>query len=206
MAILLSEVVPGIRFYPMIRVFQLFFLPGPAWEQIALGRQQVLKTALLYLLPLVAVCVLVDGYSLHLWGMRQMSGGAPTHYDLEAIKRFEMIHAGVLVAMVLFGAMLVRWIAVSFQVQTDFPSCFNLAVFGFTPVFIAHMLNIVPFLNIWITTGLGMVGCTFVLYQGVGAVLQPEQTKGFGLLILCVMTFVLLTAMELMLGQMALHA
>jgi hypothetical protein len=190
----------------MIRVFQLFFLPGVAWEKIAVGRQKILITALLYLLPLVAMAVLIDGYALRLWGMRELSGGAATHYDLAAIGRFELIHAGVLVTMVLAGGLIVKWLAESFQVQTDFASCFNLAVFGFTPVLIAHMLGIVPFLNNWITAGLGMLGCAYVLYQGVGAVLQPDQTKGFGIYILCVITFVLLTAMELMIGLMALRA
>lgn len=190
----------------MIRVFQLFFLPGAAWEKIALGRQKFLMTALLYLAPLLVVTVLADGYSLHLWGMRDVSGGAATNYDLAAIWRFELIHAGILLAMVLSGAVIVQWLAESFQVQTDFATCFNLAVFGFTPVFIAHMLSIAPFLNNWITTGLGMLGCAYVLYQGVGAVLQPDQTKGFGIYILCVITFVLLTAMEFMLGLMALRA
>lgn len=206
MAILLSRNVPGIRFYRMIRVFQLFFLPGTAWEKIAVGRQKFLMTALLYLVPMVALAVVIDGYALRLWGMRELLGGAATHYDLAAITRFELIHAGILMAMVLAGAVIVQWLAESFQVRTDFAACFNLAVFGFAPVLIAHMLGIVPFLNNWITAGLGMLGCAYVLYQGVGAVLQPDQTKGFGIYILCVLTFALLTAMELMLGLMALRA
>jgi hypothetical protein len=190
----------------MIRVFQLFFLPGTAWERIALGRQKMLMTALLYFVPLLALAVMIDGYALQLWGMRGMSGGAPTHYDLTTIMRFEAIHAGILAAMVLAGTLIIRWLADGFQVLTDFATCFNLAVFGFTPVFIAHMLGIVPFLNAWITAGLGMLGCAYVLYQGVGVVLQPDQTKGFGIYILCVITFSLLIAMELMLGLMALRA
>lgn len=206
MAILLSASAPDIRFYSMIRVFQLFFLPGIAWEKIALNRQKILTTALLYLVPLVLLAVLLDGYALKLWGMRPLSGDAATHYNMPEIIRFELIHAGILVAMVLAAAVVVQWLAESFQVRTDFAICFNLAVFGFTPVFIAHMLGIVPFLNGWITAGLGMCGCAYVLYQGVGAVLQPEQTKGFGLYILCVITFVLMTAMELLLGLMALRA
>lgn len=190
----------------MIRVFQLFFLPTTAWEKIALGRQKIMTAALVYLVPFILVTVLLDGYALDLWGMRQITGGAATHYELPAIIRFEWIHAVILLAMVLAGAVLVLWLAQSFQVQSSFPICFNLAVFGFMPVFIAHMLHILPFLNTWICAGLGGLGCAYVLYQGVGAVLQPEQTKGFGLYILCVVTYVFLTAMELMLAQMALRA
>jgi hypothetical protein len=190
----------------MIRVFQLFFLPTTAWEKIALDRQKFLMTALLYFIPFLAAAVLVDAYALQLWGMREISGSAATHYNPAAIVRFELIHAGILAAMVLTGTVIIQWLAESFQVRTDFAICFNLAVFGFIPVFIAHMLNILPFLNNWICAGLGMLGCAYVLYQGVGAVLQPDQTKGFGMYILCVITFVLLTAMELLLGQMALRA
>jgi hypothetical protein len=66
-------------------------------------------------------------------------------------------------------------------------------------------LNCIPEINPWISVGVGITGCFIVLYQGVGAVLEPDQTKGFGLYILISMIFAFLGVILQLFGFMLLE-
>lgn len=177
----------------MIRAIQLVFAPAKAWTKIVQAKRGVLVTVLVSLLPLMLVSALAEGYALAHWGARQGSFDHHVIFSPEATIRFEMIQLGIGLAMVFGGAFLIQWMSDSFHLRPRFAQCFDLAAYGLSPIFLARLLHTIPALNIWILWAIGAFGCIYVLYQGIGIVLEPEQTKGFGLYLLTALVFTLLS-------------
>ena len=189
----------------MIKAIQLLFVPGQAWAKIVASRRGVLGNLLWDLLPLLLLSAVAEGAALLHGGDSQGQFGGHVAFTAPLIWRLEIIQILMGLIMVVAGAKLIRWISESFHLYPSYAHCFLVAAYGLSPVFIMRFLNCIPGMNPWITWALGAAGCIFVLYQGVGIVLQPEPTKGFGLYVLIAFTFSLLTAMSHLIALMVLQ-
>ena len=71
-AILLSVVQRvGITSGHMIKALMLVFMPVRTWDEIVQAQRGVLKILTIYLLPLLLVTSLIEGYGLVHWGEPQ---------------------------------------------------------------------------------------------------------------------------------------
>ncbi|MCL5098885.1 MAG: YIP1 family protein [Candidatus Omnitrophica bacterium] len=152
-----------------------------------------MATVLGFLLPIVLLSDLVEGYVLVRWGGRAGPFERMITYNLDVVVRYASIQLILGLVMVGFGAVLIKWITDSFHLQPRFTQCFNLAAYGMSPVFLARFLHAIPTLNSWIIWAVGALGCIYILYQGIGIVLEPDQTKGFGLYLLSGLVFTILS-------------
>ena len=165
----------------MLTAIQLIFAPFRTWEKISLARRGTGWILLVSLLPLLLASVAVEGYSLVHWGEKR--GGLDQMFKVSssAALRYSATHAVLLLSSVVIGAKFLQWVTQSFQIQTSFAQCFSVMAYGFSPILLARFLDAVPALNTWVCWGLGALLSISVLYHGIGLVLRPDQTKGFGI-------------------------
>lgn len=187
----------------MFRAIQLIFNPAPGWTRIITASPGYGIILAAYLLPLLLVAGAAEGCA-----MVQFAGG-PSQLEqsvlltVDKVVRYEILRLGLCLAAVFLGAQMVRWVSESFDFKPPYLRCFTLGAYGLGPFFLARLLNCVPGLNPWIGWGVGWVVSIHVLYQGVGIALEPQQTKGFGMLILSVLVFSFMTVFVHILSLMA---
>jgi hypothetical protein len=106
-------------------------------------------------------------------------------------------HEGtLLLASIAISALVLTWVAASFQLHNSFGQCFTLMAYGFSPILLGRYLDAIPALNTWVCWSIGVFVALSVLYHGVGHALKPEQTKGFGLYLLSIMLVVASSALS----------
>jgi hypothetical protein len=111
----------------------------------------------------------------------------------EVILGYSLTYIGLGLVMVFLGATLIQWVTEGFNFDPGFGQCFTVAAYGFSPIFLAHLLDSFPQINTWLCWGIGAVGIFFVLYHGIALVLKPDITKGFGLYLLSSLLLVILS-------------
>lgn len=111
--------------------------------------------------------------------------------------------SGICLALVA-GAM-IRWVLQGMQMNCSFSLCFTVAVYALAPVFLGRALGSLPQLPIWVAWLLGAVLCIYVLYHGVGLILQPVQSSGFSLYLISSFMLVFLSGIAQLLGVAVLH-
>ena len=188
----------------MLNAVQLFFSPFATWQKIAIAKKGVAFTALLYLAPLLLLVCASECYALVVLSEKD-SLFSHMKLPLDRAIRVEVCQWIAGMILVFIAAKMIRWIGESFNFYPPFERCFTLAAYGLGPFFMAHFLNCIPGMNPWITAAIGIFGCIYVLYQGTGVVLEPEQTKGFGLYIMIAILFSMLSAMMHILWMMAIQ-
>lgn len=175
----------------MLRAFLLLFSPGVFWMHIVNSKPGFWMNILRCGLPLTLMTYIAESYAIDHW-LKQ------NRFFLRMVSsndvfRSQIIHGLTTLVLLAFLALIIKWICDSFNFRPPFNACSTLAIYGFSPVLFARFINCIPEINPWISVGLGITGCSIVLYQGVGIVLQPDQTKGFGLYILFSIVFAFIT-------------
>src|SRR5258706_7743171 len=69
--LVVSVTIPRYHLRRMTTALLLIFAPAATWERIFRARRGPVFIVLTYVLPLVAVTSLVEGYGLHNWGKWQ---------------------------------------------------------------------------------------------------------------------------------------
>ena len=163
----------------MIKVFFLIFEPSVAWEKIAQKRRGFVFITGVHLLPLILL-----GCALETWGL--LRHGKVGQYDMlrvftpTEIYTFETIQFLLFLAVVFVSALLVYRIALTFQDRLTFLQAFTTVAYGFSPMFLFHFLDASATIHPFVAWLLGMAVTTWILYQGIPRVMQPDPTHAFG--------------------------
>ena len=165
----------------MIRAFHLLFAPFQAWERITLARRGMVWVLLTYLFPMLICATAFEGYSLMRWGEKRGEFDNRVKISEETAIRYSVAQLVLLSGSIFVGAKVLEWITHSFNVDTSYRQCFSLMAYGFTPIILARFLDALPAMNTWACWLLGVLVASSLFYHGVGLMLRPEQTKGFGL-------------------------
>ena len=189
----------------MITVFQLIFSPFRAWEKINLAQRRVFWIFLFFLIPLLLISVGVEGLSLWSWGERRSEFDYFVKVTQDLAIRYGATQAVMLIISIFAWAKFLQWITHSFQVEGSYKQCFTLMVYGFSPVILLRLLDAVPRINTWACWAIGALLSASVLYQGVGIILRPDQTKGFGLYMVSVIIVVLSSGLSHFVALSILH-
>jgi hypothetical protein len=139
----------------------------------------------------------VEGCGLVNLGLMRsdFAGATPLRLEPELAQRYEYIRLGVDLGLLFLGAVILNWIGQSFDVVAGFNSAFTVVSYSLGPIYLAHALDGVPQINTWLCWGIGAVLMLRLLYHGVGAVMKPDQTKGFGLFMCCAVVLLILTGL-----------
>jgi Yip1 domain len=176
----------------VLKAFSLIFAPARTWEKIVRSQRGVGAITFLFLLPVMLICSLVEGYGMTRVGERRGFEGHLVAVTRGAALRFEVAQLLLGLLTVFVGAKILEWITESFHLPVRYTQVFTVVAYGYSPVFMVQLLDGFLTLNTWVWWALGIVGCLHVLYHGIGLVLQPDQTKGFGLFLMGSLILILL--------------
>lgn len=178
----------------MLRALNLLFSPEAEWQKAALKPPHFLTVLFLSILPLMAIALTIEGWSLVRYG-EVFRGLAPRVVSVERAIKYEVFFGAMSLLVILFGARLLQNMGKSFNLMASYSVCFVLIAFGYTPIFLARILDALPRINSWICWAVGVVIGFRILYHGVALWLRPEQTKGFGLLLVSWVYILVLSAL-----------
>ena len=188
-----------------MRLIRLIFSAGKEWERITTtGNYSFLFVLCVSLLPLLAMACAGEGWGLMRLGEANSDVGR-IEVPPERIVRYEVFYAVATLAAIIGGAALLKMVGASFNVTVPYSAYFALLAYGFSPIIFMHLLDGLPFINTWICWAIGIGLAASILYHGVAFALKPEQTKGFGLMIMSVMYVVILSGLVHFASVQVLH-
>jgi len=177
----------------MIKVFFLIFEPSATWDRIAQARKGFAFVLGVYLLPMIVISSMVEGWGLERWGKWQPQFEKFKEFSRSDIITFEAIQVVLLVAMVLLSALLLLKISQTFENRRNFLKAFTTMAYGYSPLFLAHLLDAGPMVSPWTSSIIGILLTVWILYQGIPRVMQPDPTHAFGLYLSAMVVVILTT-------------
>ena len=188
-----------------MRLIRLIFSAGKEWERITTtGNYSFFFVLCVSLLPLLALACFGEGWGLMRFGEASSELGRIV-VPPERIIRYELFYAGSTLSAIIVGALLLQAVGTSFNVNVPFSAYFALLAYGFLPIIFMHLLDGLPFIHTWICWAIGVGLAVRILYHGVAFALKPEQTKGFGLMIMSVIYVVTLSGLVHFAAVQVLH-
>jgi len=189
----------------MITALQLIFSPFETWEKISIAQRGFLWVCCIYLLPLLVVALGLEGFLLTRWGEKRSELGFLIKVPIDVAVRYTAAYFVMLLMAVLISAYFLRLASESFNVRAGFVQSFTVMAYGFGPIILSRILDGLPQINTWVCWVIGLVASISVLYNGVGMVLRPEQTKGFGLYLMSIIIMVLVSGLTHFAALAVLH-
>ena len=165
----------------MITALLLIFAPAATWERIFQARRSPVFILCFYLMPLLVITSVGEGYGLIHWGkwqgevsrLRRLSPG-------EAVI-FETAQMLLSILLVFVGAKLVKTMGETFHGRHTYAQAFRPIAYGLGPLFLFHLLNAFTSISPWLSWAIGMIFAIGVLYQGVPRMMEPDPPHAFGL-------------------------
>ena len=179
----------------MFNSLLLLLSPQTAWNRVAAGKAGYLSLILLVLLPMAAGSIWFEGYGLNKWGDQQGALDRQMTVKVERIERYQIAQAVSATVLFIGGAFLLQHLAHSFNFYPPFKESFTLSVYGWSPYLWARCLDAYPAAPTWACWLAGAVLSMRCLYLGVGLILKPDQTKGFGVFMMATFLGAMLSAL-----------
>jgi uncharacterized membrane protein YecN with MAPEG domain len=178
----------------MFRALNLIFSPEAEWQKAALKPPHFATVLFISILPLIALSLAVEGWSLIKYG-EVFRGLAPRAVSFERAVKYEVFYGVASLLVMLFGGRILRNVGRTFNLASNYSVCFILIAFGYFPILLVRLMDALPQFNSWICWSVGVVLSFRVLYHGIALWLRPEQTKGFGLLLVSFIYILVMSAM-----------
>ncbi len=180
----------------MIKALLMLIRPAPTWEGIAAAGRGIMFVLFLYLLPLILLTSVVEGYGLHHWGKRQKG-------EVSYLKKFsvpeavvvEAAHNVLLLGVAFVGALAAKSFAGTFHRRHTYTHAFTAIAYGLGPLLMLRMADLSPAITPWVPWGVGIVLTVAVLYHGLPCVLRPDPPHAIGLYFLTSMTMVVIAGL-----------
>jgi hypothetical protein len=190
----------------MIRAFQMIFSPEGVWPKIAEKNRHMIFVLFLSTLPLILVCLALEGLGLERLGeaMGEVGLGRVTP-DRQVILKYLLAHLIGDLFFLFMGSYFLLSVARSFHGNPTFSQAFNTLAIGASPIFLMHALDGLPILYTWLCWGIGFGLAIRALYHGVAVNMRPEQTKGFGLYLVSIFIVGFLSGLAHFVSVQVLH-
>jgi hypothetical protein len=196
----------------MIKAFFLIFEPSVAWERLGTARRSFGFVFATYLLPTVIFTVAVESWGLMKWGKWQPKFQKVADFSTGSVITLGVIQVLMFLAMAMVCALVLLRISQTFQGhRTCYRQAFTTVAYGFSPLFVAHLMNAAPMMNPWVPWCIGILLVIWILYQGIPRVMQPDPTHAFGLYLSMVLVMLLTSGIVIglpalyLLGQVDFH-
>lgn len=181
----------------MIKALLLMVAPAATWERIARSRRNIPFVFFLYLLPTIALSILIElaGHNylvprFYESGARAMPRELAIHWGIA-----ELV-AGVLVAFLF--CLIIQLCARTFHKRNTLTQCFAVAAYALGPFYLVHIFDAVPVLSQWVTLAVGIALSLVTLYHAVPLVLKPDPPHAFGLFVMSCFVLIMLLGMARM--------
>src|SRR5438876_867855 len=135
----------------MIRALMLIFDPASTWEKIESGPKNVARVFFLFLLPLMLLSAVAEGWGLLHFGMERVPmGDLPTRHvrvSPELAFRYEAAQFLFGLIIVFGGALLYRQIAQGFHRRHSYADSFTTLAYSISPLFLLRIVDGLPAIN-----------------------------------------------------------
>jgi hypothetical protein len=179
----------------MINALLLIFQPNLAWERIARARRSWGYLLMVYLLPVLVLNSVVEGYGLHRWGKWQGDIMRLKKFSVGEAVIFEIGQFVLSLVIVFLGAKLIKSIGETFHGRHTYSQAFAAVAYGLCPFFLLRLLDALPALPPWLTWVVGILLSIGLLYQGLPRVMEPDPPHAFGLYLMGSLLLLLTTGL-----------
>ena len=165
----------------MIKALLFIFAPITTWEGIFRARRTFTFILLAYLLPMILLVTVAEGYGLVHWGKWQT--------ELARLKKFPVSEAAVIettqfllsVFVVSLGAKLIKSIGETFHGRHTYAQAFAVVAYGLSPLFLLRLLDAFSGVSPWVSWSIGILLSMATLYYGIPRMMEPDPSHAFGL-------------------------
>jgi len=171
---------------PMIRAFMLIFDGSGTWEKIDQEKQPVGRIFFQFVLPLLLLTSVVEG-----WGLMRLGEDRGREVDKrvliqqEVVVRYELTQIALSLLIVFGGAVALKQIGASFHRRHSYTECFTTLAYSLSPLYLVRLLDAVPVINTWVCWGIGALLMIALLYGGIPHVMKPDPSNALGLYMFC---------------------
>jgi hypothetical protein len=179
----------------MIKALLLIFDPIATWEGIFRARRTITFIVLIYLLPLLLLVAVGEGYGLVHWGKWQ---GEVSRVKNFPVREAVIIETGQLLLsllVVFVGAKMLKSIGETFHGRHSYPQAFTTVAYGLSPLFLFHLLDAFREVSPWVGWSIGIILSIAVLYYGVPRMMEPDPPHAFGLFLMSALLLALITGL-----------
>jgi hypothetical protein len=179
----------------MLKSVLLIFDPVNTWDKIEQTKRSALAVLFLFVLPLLILSSLVEGYGLLRFGRIQQISGHVKLVPQAVVLRFEVIQLAF-AFVILFGvAWLLKRMGKGFYRGHTYSDCFMTVAYSLGPFFLIRMFNAAPFLDSWICWGVGILLAISSLYRGIPRIMKPDPSNALGLYLMASLLFLFVTGL-----------
>jgi hypothetical protein len=164
----------------VIKALLLIFDPAGTWDRIAQARRSFAFVTLVYLLPMLILPSIIEGFGLMHFGEWQQNIQRKKIFTAREAIIFEFVQTCLLFLVVLIGGKMIKSLCDTFHQRHTYTQAFTTAAYGLSPVLLFRVLDLFP-MTPWLPWMLGVLLMTTVLYHGVPRVMEPDPSHAFGL-------------------------
>jgi hypothetical protein len=201
----------------MIRALQLIFVPAAGWERIVLDQRRWVSILTGYLIPLLLLLAMIEGYGMVRWGKAQATtvvakplveslgmiywskaDGHRTYvkkFSLPETLTYEAMQFILSLGVVFLAASLIKTFGETFHGRHTFLQAFTVAAYGLGPLFLLRLLDASPSVPPWLTWVIGIALSLAVIYHGLPAVMRPDPAHAFGLYLMSALLLLFITGL-----------
>jgi hypothetical protein len=180
----------------MIKAILLVFDTARTWDTIAEDKRRVVSILFAYLLPLLLLTSVIEGYGLFKWGRKWTNQVLISkQYEIQEIVTFQIFQTIIALAVVFVGATLLKALGETFHGRHSYTQAFTVVAYGLGPMYLLHLFDAFPSISPWFTWGIGIVLTVMILYHGVPRVMLPDPPHAFGLFLTSALLLILTTGL-----------
>ncbi len=183
-------------FVGMIKALLLIFEPVSAWNRIALARRSIFFMVVFYLLPMMLIVGVAEGFGLVEWGREQHLIGGIHLFPVREAVALECTEMALMGLAIIICAYLIKSFGETFHLRNTYQQAFTVVIYGLSPLFLCRLLDVSPALNPWIVWAIGILLSVKVLYLGVPRVMEPDPPHALGLFFMSTLVMTMATAAE----------
>ena len=159
-------------------IWGLYTAPKKEWQTIE-KRHESLMYSIVHILTISLIPAICGYYAAAHIGWTIGAGDAIKLAESNALFMSIAMYFG-LIAGVVGLAVLIQWMAVTFDATPDFTQSLELAAYASTPLLMVGLAALFPVLWFMVIAGLGaMTYSVYLLYSGVPIMMNIPEEKGF---------------------------
>ncbi len=202
---IVSKAVAGYQFARMIKALFLIFETCPAWDRVAAAQRSLPFVLGIYLLPMMLITSVAEGWALEHWGKWQPHIQEVRHFSQTEVVAYETVQFILLLAVMFTCARFIQTVTKTFHGRQTLTQSFTAVAYGLSPMFLCKLLDISSSMSPFITLAVGITVSLLFLYQGLPRVLMPDPTHALGLYMVTALMLFLATGLVRILTAMYLQ-
>jgi hypothetical protein len=179
----------------MFKAMFLILRPDPTWEHLAEAGRGMGLIFVFYLLPMLLIVAVAEGFGLVHWGVAQMNSGLIKKMSVNEAVIYEAAQSLLTLLVIFLGAALIKMQGETFHSRANYKQAFTVVAYGLSPLFLIQSLNLFP-MPVWLVWSVGIVLALSTLYHGIPCVMKIDPTHALGLYFMSSLVVLALAATE----------